>query len=221
VATVDRANPAYAGQSAYTHGFLAIYDAVVYRFNTPVLWRCSRERFVAHYDANVSGRHLDVGVATGALLDQCRFPVAEPELTLMDLNPNSLAFAARRLARYGPLTHQANVLGPWQLDPASFDSVGMTNLLHCLPGAMPQKAVAFEQARRALAPNGVLFGATILGRGVDHHLVARAVLAAMNRRGVLSNREDDLAGLQNSLAEHFCEHSIEVVGTVAFFSARA
>jgi hypothetical protein len=34
-----------------------------------------------------------IGVRTGTLLDACRFPVAQTEITLMDLNPNSLATA--------------------------------------------------------------------------------------------------------------------------------
>jgi hypothetical protein len=82
-AALDRLDPAHAGQAVYTQGFLSVYDAVVYGFNSPVLWRCPKARVVAHYDA-------------------CRFPVAAPELTLMDLKPNSLAAAARRLARYAP-----------------------------------------------------------------------------------------------------------------------
>src|ERR1700761_8363459 len=106
-ATVDRDDPAHAGQVVYTRGFLSAYDAFVYGFNHPVLWRCSKARLVAHYDAHVSARHLDIGVGTGTLLDACRFPTTTPEITLMDLNPNSLAAASRRLARYSPRTHRA------------------------------------------------------------------------------------------------------------------
>ena len=99
-ATVDRDAPAHAGQAVYTRGFLSAYDAFVYGFNSPVLWRCPKARLVEHYDAHVSARHLDIGVGTGTLLDTARFPVAAPEITLMDLNPNSLAAASARIARY-------------------------------------------------------------------------------------------------------------------------
>lgn len=107
VGSVKNEHPAYAGQAAYTRGLLKAYDTMVYGFNAPVVWRCPKSRYLEHYNAYVSSRHLDIGVATGCLLDECYFPVAAPEITLMDLNPNSLENAARRLARFSPITHQA------------------------------------------------------------------------------------------------------------------
>lgn len=219
-ATVDRQDPAHAGQAVYTRGFLAFYDAVVYGFNHPVLWRCPKARLVEHYAENLSARHLDIGVATGALLDAAPFPVAAPELTLMDLNPNSLAVAAARLSRYAPRTHRANVLEDWRLEPGTYDSVAMTNLLHCLPGPMAAKGVAFEHAHRALAPGGTLFGVTILGKGVDHNPPARAALAVSNARGILDNREDGPAELDAALAAVFPARTVRIHGTLALFTAR-
>jgi ubiquinone/menaquinone biosynthesis C-methylase UbiE len=108
--TIDRDDPAHAGQAVYTRGFLSAYDAFVYGFNHPVLWRCSKARLIEHYDEHLSGRHLDIGVATGALLDAATFPVAAPEVTLMDLNPNSLAAASARIARYEPRTTRPTCL---------------------------------------------------------------------------------------------------------------
>lgn len=217
---LDRSNPAWAGQAIYGRWFLPFYDAIVYGFNQPVLWRCPESRLIALYDENVSGRHLDIGVATGRLLDECRFPVSAPELTLMDLNPNSLRAASRRLRRYRPRAHRANVLEPWGLPPASFDSIAMTHLLHCVPGTFADKGVAFAHARQALAPGGVLFGVTILGRGIAVSRLARLEIAANNRLGVLSNRDDDAAGLESALREHFSTCEVEVVGAVALFTAR-
>ncbi len=118
VAAIDEAHPAYAGQALYTRRFLTVYDAVIYGFNSPVLWRCSKAGLIELYDAHVSPRHLDIGVGTGRLLDECRFPVPAPEITLMDLNPNSLDAASQRLARYEPRTHRANVLDPGACRPA-------------------------------------------------------------------------------------------------------
>jgi SAM-dependent methyltransferase len=217
---VDKARDVYAGQAAYTPRLLKVYDAVAYRINGPILWRCSKEQFLALYDANVSPRHLDIGVATGCLLDECSFPVASPQITLMDLNRNSLEVSARRLARYAPSTHQANVLEPWGLPPASYDSIGMVNLLHCVPGAMPTKIVAFEHARKALAPGGVLFGVTILGEGVKHTRLSRMALKGMNRRGVLSNLHDSLEDLDAGLGRVFDSHEVQVQGAMALFTAR-
>jgi SAM-dependent methyltransferase len=219
-ATVDRLDPAHAGQALYTRSFLQLYDAVVYGFNSPVLWRCPKARVVALYDANVSARHLDIGVATGALLDACRFPAAAPELTLMDLNPNSLAAASARLARYAPRTHRGNVLEDWHLEPATYDSVAMTHLLHCLPGPMAAKGEAFEHAHRALSPGGTFFGATILGKGVPISPLARAALAISNARGNLDNYNDGPVELDAALATVFPERTVKIHGTVALWSAR-
>jgi SAM-dependent methyltransferase len=217
---VEKTQSVYAGQAAYTPRMLKVYDAMVYRFNGPILWRCSKDRFLELYDTNVSAGHLDIGVATGCLLDECHFPVTEPQLTLMDLNRNSLDVAARRLARYEPSTHQANILEPWELQPGSYDSIGMVNVLHCVPGAMPEKAVAFEHARTALAPGGVLFGASVLGQGVKHTPLSRMALKGMNRRGVFSNLQDSLEDLDAGLARVFDSYEIDVQGAIALFTAR-
>jgi SAM-dependent methyltransferase len=219
-AEVQKTNPAYAGQASYTRGLLRIYDTITYGFNFPVLWRCPRSKLLELYNGLVSLRHLDVGVATGSLLDDCDFPGGEPRIVLMDLNANSLEQAARRLERYAPTTHRANVLEPWGLSGAPYDSVAMTNLLHCVPGDMSAKVVAFAHARAVLAPGGVLFGATVLGKGVRHTRLSRGALRTMNRRGIFSNLDDSLEDLDAGLGRTFGSHEIEVLGAVALFSAR-
>ena len=182
-------------------------------------WRCPKARLVEHYDDNVSARHLDIGVATGALLDACQFPVADPQIALMDLNPNSLAAAARRLSRYAPGTHCANVLEDWHLEPGTYESVAMTNLLHCLAGTMAEKGIAFERARCALVPGGTLFGVTILGKDVPLNSLARAVQALSNHRGILHNLADGPAELDAALASVFPQHTIQLHGALALFTA--
>ncbi|HEY2479955.1 MAG TPA: class I SAM-dependent methyltransferase [Solirubrobacterales bacterium] len=218
---VDREDPAHAGQAVYTRGFLSVYDAVVYGFNSPVLWRCPKSRLVEHYDTNVSARHLDIGVGTGTLLDACCFPVSQPEITLMDLNPDSLAAASRRLARYAPRTHRANVLEDWRLAPGTYESVAMTHLLHCLPGSMAEKGITFEHAGRALAPGGTFFGVTSLGKGVHISPLARTALTLSNRRGILHNWADGPAEPDAALASVFPQRTIRIQGTVALFTAHA
>jgi len=218
-AVLDKADPAYAGQAIYRKSFLTIYDAIAYGFNYPVVWRCRKERLDDLYTANVSARHLDVGVAAGRLLDECRFPVADPEITLMDLNPNSLQAAAERLARYAPRTVRANALEPWPLPPGGFDSVALMNLLHCMPGTIAEKAVALDHAAAVLAPGGVCFGATILGTAAAPSPLARFLLAVGNRDGALSNLDDRAGDLDAALSRSFDEHRVSIVGCVALFTA--
>ena len=216
---VEKTDPAYDGQAIYTRGFLAVYDALAYGVNCPIVWRCPKAKVVELYDDNVTGCHLDVGVATGLLLDECRFPVPEPEITLMDLNRNCLDRASRRLSRYSPRTHQANALEPWGLPAGTYESVGVSMLMHCLPGAIPEKSVVFEQARAVLAPGGVMFGATILGKGVKQNRLCRHALRTNNRRGVLSNLNDSAEDLDTALARLFASHQMHVEGAVALFTA--
>jgi ubiquinone/menaquinone biosynthesis C-methylase UbiE len=220
-AIVDRNDPAYAGQAMYTSFLLKVYDLLVYKFMVPIVWRCSTKQFAELYDEHVSASHLDVGVATGALVDKAKFPVPEPDITLMDLNPKVLAFAARRLRRYSPKTHQANVLEPWGLPPQRFESVGMMNILHCVPGTIAEKAVAFDHAREVLIPGGTLFGSTVLGKGVEHTWRSNPPMRRMNRKGTLSNLDDSLEDLEAALAARFSSHQVRVQGAIALFTAKS
>ena len=105
------AAPEFKGQAWYTARRLRAYDLLVLHGNGHLAWRCGPRRMVAMYDRHLAWPHLDIGVGTGYLLDRCRPPRGAPDLTLMDINPNPLAAASARLARYAPATHQANA-GP-------------------------------------------------------------------------------------------------------------
>lgn len=211
----------WAGQAVYTARSLKLYDAVVLGFSNRFLWGCPTAELVALYDANVSANHLDAGVATGYFLDVCRFPSAQPRLGLLDLNPLCLEAAARRVARYRPESYRADVLEPVSLRVEPFDSLGITYLLHCLPGPMTRKASALGNLKALLAPGARVFGATILGRGVTHNFPGRHVMAFYNRRGIFGNSEDDLTGLSAALKAHFEAVEVTVAGRVALFTARA
>jgi ubiquinone/menaquinone biosynthesis C-methylase UbiE len=77
------------------------------------------------YNQKVTANHLDVGVGTGYFLDNCKFPTASPRLALMDLNPDCLERAGKRVARYNPVKYQRNVLESVKIDVEKFDSIGM------------------------------------------------------------------------------------------------
>lgn len=216
----DHEEAVEAGQAIYTRLALPFYDPFVFGRNFPVLWRCPKEHLIRLYDENAGRRHLDIGVGTGYLIDKCSFPSEAPDVTLMDLNPNSLRYAARRLKRYSPRTHRANVLEPWELPEHEFDSVAMVNLLHCVPGNMRDKAVVFDYARSAMTPDGTLFGATVLGAEADHTKRSRKAMERFNRRGSLCNLDDRREDLEAALADAFAMHEVEVRGAVALFTAR-
>jgi SAM-dependent methyltransferase len=219
--SVEVAKDVEEGQAFYTPLSLRGYDLLVLRLSNPLVWKCPTSRILAHYDCHVSGNHLDVGVGTGYYLDRCRFP-SQPRLALMDLNPHSLRHAARRTSRYRPETFRCNVLEPLDVPPQlpKFESIGMTYLLHCIPGSIEEKAVAFDHLRAVLNPGGRVFGATLLHGGVPRGRLARRLMAVYNRKGIFHNTGDTLEGLEAELRRRFAESTVTVVGCAALFWAR-
>lgn len=208
-----------AGQAVYRPWTLALYDLAVYGINCPYLWRVPVAEMVSLYERNLSPDHLDLGVGTGYLLDRCRKPAAEQRITLADLNPHSLDYTAGRLARYQPARQQANALEPLPFEPGSFGSAGTSMLLHCVPGAIPDKARVLDHLAACVRPGGRVFGATILRVGVPVTPQGRAAMAVFNRAGVFHNGHDSLADLRTALADRFTDFDLRVRGCVALFEA--
>jgi SAM-dependent methyltransferase len=211
-----------AGQAVYSPLVLRIYDWFVLGFSNRMLWRCPAPELRRLYDRNVSSHHLDIGVGTGYFLDKAAWPVAQPAITLVDLNENSLAFAADRIKRYAPHIVRANALEPL---PArvhargSFESCGLCYLLHCLPGAISEKAVIFDHIRPLLAPGARVFGATILQGSAPRSRPAQALMNAYNKKGIFSNAADTLEDLHAALTARFTRVNVTMKGTVALFEA--
>ncbi len=208
-----------AGQAVYSDRVLKVYDLVVHGISNHMLWRCPTARLAALYDRHVTERHLDVGVGSGYFLDRARFPGSAPQVTLLDLNPSCLTFAAKRITRYQPKTVQADI---FQELPqiGSFRSIGLMYLLHCLPGAIREKAIVFDRLAARAEPGARLFGATLLQGDAPRSWGARRLMATYNRRGVFSNEADSFQDLEAALTERFTEVEIERVGCAALFSAR-
>lgn len=209
-----------AGQAVYSKHTLAVYDFAVLGISNSFIWKCPSQRLEEHYNQHITVNHLDVGVGTGYFLDRCKFPSAMPRVALMDLNPNTLKFASKRIARYNPKIFRRNVLEPIYADGERFDSLGINFLLHCLPGSMDSKAIAFDHLKALLNPNGVLFGATLLQGGVNRSWLAKRLMNVYNKKGIFSNEQDSLEALTRALKQRFKDVSVEVEGCTAMFSGR-
>jgi hypothetical protein len=204
--------------AVYTPSALAIYDLVVHGLSNRFAWQCPTSRLVALYEANLSANHLEAGVGTGLFID--RASADFDRLVLLDINEHCLARAGYRLARFRPTIRQANLLAPIEPGLGRFNSVGLTYVLHCLPGSMGEKFVAVDHLKPLMAEGAVLFGATILGRGVAASGPARALLDLYNAKGVFNNRADDFEALAECLRKRFPRVEIERQGCVALFRAR-
>jgi 2-polyprenyl-3-methyl-5-hydroxy-6-metoxy-1,4-benzoquinol methylase len=210
-----------AGQAVYTKRTLAVYDFLVLGVSNRYIWRCPTRRLEEHYRKHVTANHLDVGVGTGYFLSRCSFPSQTPRIALMDLNADALEFTARRIQRHKPTKYCRNVLEPISIDAPMFDSVGINYVLHCLPGPIESKAVAFDHLKALMNPEAVLFGSTLLQGGVPRSWLAERLMGAYNMKGIFSNRHDDLESLKRALRQRFREVAVEVVGCAALFSARS
>ena len=203
----------------YTPFMLSFYDMLVHGLSNRVAWRCPSRRLLELYRDNLSGNHLEAGAGTGFFLGRTG-TTRGGRLALLDINRHCLDKSALRLARFEPELHEVNLLAPIELKVPPFASIGLTYVLHCLPGRMHEKLVAVDHLRPLMQQDAVLFGATILGRGVVPNAAANALLDLYNAKGVFNNREDDLASLTAGLRRRFDRVDIETQGLVALFRAR-
>jgi Methyltransferase domain len=219
--SVISADSVEAGQAIYTKQTLRLYDLIVLGISNKFIWQCPTQLLSDHYDRYITANHLDVGIGTGYFLGRCQFPSSTPRIALMDLNNNALEFAAQRLVQYQPEQYCQNILEPITLEVKKFDSVGINYLLHCLPGSIESKAIAFDHLRSIMTPNAVVFGSTLLQGNTPRNWFAKRLMNLYNSKGIFSNQDDDLEGLERSLNNRFRDVSIQVVGCVALFSGRA
>jgi ubiquinone/menaquinone biosynthesis C-methylase UbiE len=214
---VDKSDPGYKGYRNYNRFLLALYDPWVLSFMARAVWKVPIPPFVEQYRERLGRRHLDVGPGTGYFLEKAA-PPAGTEITLLDPNPNVLARCSRRLAAMHPTTIQASVMEPLPVE-GTFDSAALSFVIHCLRGPMSNKATAIRNIAAVLEPDGVLFGGTVLGIAERHTPQARLVLKAFNKAGDFDNLGDTVDGLRENLEESFRTVEIDVIGSVARFTA--
>lgn len=214
---MDRNDPAYQGQRDYNRLLLNLYDPLVLGPIARFVWRCPASGLVARYRRHIRGRHLDVGPGTGYFLERSSLADDSP-VTIVDPNPNVLRHVSQRLRRLDITAVEADVLQPLPVE-GPFDSAALHLVIHCLPGPLSRKASAVANVADVLAPDGVLFGASVLGSSGPHTRAARSMLAAFNRQGGFDNLDDTEAGLLEILAASFAQVQLEVVGSIALFTA--
>jgi hypothetical protein len=208
-----------AASAVYTPLMLRVYDRLVHGISNRFAWRCPTKRLLDLYRANLSSRHLEAGVGTGFFIDRANPPLLD-YLALLDINRHCLARSAERLARYRPVLREANLFARLSGGLEPVGSIGLTYVLHCFPGRMSEKLGVVDHLRPLLSDQGVLFGATILGRGIAPNAAARALLGLYNRKGVFNNLDDDITALSDGLKARFDRVAVETQGCVALFEAR-
>ncbi|MBB6096377.1 hypothetical protein HNQ60_005299 [Povalibacter uvarum] len=208
------------GIKAYTRLGLHLYDPLIVGVLARYVWDCPAEAFIDHYRQHVTGNHADIGVGTGYCLDRCGFDTPEPRIGLIDLQPNCLEFTANRLARYRPQVYLRDACRPLVgIDP--FDSIALGGILHCLPGDMAQKCRVFDSLRPICRSGARIFGFTLVNDAIPDRTARRLAYRGLNGLRVINCMSDTAEELRQSLAARYVEHTVELIGCFAFFSARA
>ena len=191
--TDDKVAPMERSASIYTTFNLRLYDFVVLVISNALAWRCStRSVLLPFYGKHTkeSSAHLEVGSGTGYYPAMAASSGALSKtrlMTLCDLNPDTLAYSNRRIAGVGYRgsieTIEHNIFQPLAQDMCGkYDSIALYYLLQCLPGSFPKKAIGvFANVAPALAPNGVLYGAIVLGEGVAHNWFGLQLMSLYNK----------------------------------------
>ncbi|QUQ65301.1 class I SAM-dependent methyltransferase [Kutzneria sp. CA-103260] len=219
--TAIRYEDVLAGAANYKRSVLNRYDRVLY-VNCRFFWRCDRGELLRRYQAAVGARHLEIGVGSGYCPAHTLFPTPEPEITLVDLNPQTLDFASRRLAHLRPRRVLANALDPIEeagVPTRHFDSVAINLLLHCIPGDIKAKAAVLGNAAAAVKPGGKVVGSTVLAQGVPVTPAGRFLMRQLNAKGIFHNTEDRRDDLESVLGKYFADYQLVVRGCMAMFTA--
>jgi SAM-dependent methyltransferase len=215
---MDPSDPAWKGQRDYTRALLHLYDPIVIGHLGKRLWGVPEAPLLEPYRTYPRDNHLDVGPGTGYFLDRSSLPPGS-RVTILDPNRNVLRHVSRRLTQFQLTAVEADVLKPLPVR-GPFASAALNLVLHCLPGPLDRKALAIANIADVLAPTGVLFGATVLGRSADHGRLGRAALRVFNRQGGFVNLDDTEGGIRDILDASFEEVSVDIVRSVAVFVAR-
>jgi SAM-dependent methyltransferase len=228
-----------AGAAVYSPFLLFFYDLVVLWFSNTYLWRCpTKTTLLPFFVRNISKIHLDIGVGTGYYLRKATESgciTKDSKITLVDLNPGSLATAKKELKQATGVDAETllwDIMVPLPVSssskPIMYDSISLFYLLHCMPGPCWVKASIFSHLKHNLTPQGVLYGATVLGDGtslrdgneVKHNVLGRFVFNLYNRRGIFGNVGDREEVFVEGLRESFEDVKTSVVGVVLLFRAQ-
>lgn len=207
------------GAAAYNPWFLSVYDWLILGFFTTLAWRCPTTRtLLPFFRENITKTHIDIGVGTGYFLAHSSLS-DDASITILDLNQNSLNVAKARLNHSHVQALKHDIFLP--LDPTiKYKSISLFYLLHYLPGPPSRKLTLFNNLRNNMAPEGVLYGTTVLGKGIKHNLLGKALMALFNAKGIFDNREDSEEEMKERLNACFEKVDTKVVGTVLMFKCQ-
>ncbi|KAL8690936.1 MAG: hypothetical protein Q9218_003729 [Villophora microphyllina] len=214
------------GAAIYSQSWLlTIYDWWVLGIVSTYAWACSVPKYtLPWFQQNLrKGQHLDIGVGTGYYL--AKSDLSGVQVTLADLNQDALDATRDRLVLEGKVKSNEtrcllhDITRPLPASCPQYDSMSLYYLLHCMPGPVPAKTAVFSHLKHSLTPDGVISGASILGKDVRHNLFGRLIMAFGNWNGMFDNRADNAADFDEALREHFADVETQVRGAIFLWRA--
>ncbi|KAL8708705.1 MAG: hypothetical protein Q9220_006430 [cf. Caloplaca sp. 1 TL-2023] len=226
ISEVPTSEASARGAAIYSQSWLLIiYDWWVLGIVSTYAWACSVPLYtLPWFRSSVrQGQHLDIGVGTGYYL--ANTDLTGVQVTLTDLNQDALDATEARLVNEGKAKAgelqciQHDITRPLPASCPKFNSISMYYLLHCMPGPVPAKTAVFSHLKHNLTADGVVSGASILGKGVQHNLFGRLIMMFGNRNGMFDNRADNAADFEEALREHFEDVETQVRGAIFLWKA--
>lgn len=206
--------------TGYTDSILEMYDFLVLKTSSVLVWRCQTSQLINLYRTYVSRRHLEVGVGTGYLLRKAAFPSHWVQLHILDCNPKVLQHAYYRLSRYSPIPILCDLMADdWPALPQKH-SIGMNYVWHALEGDLQSRGQVFGRLAQYLVPNGVLFGSSIVGIHPQMSSLGQRFSQHWLSHGLFNNRGDCPATLEVILKKYFTEVTVWQEGQVMLFVAK-
>lgn len=89
-----------------------------------------------------------------------------------------------------------------------------------MPGTPERKAAIFGNLKNNLKEDGTLFGATVLGKGVEHNWAGKVLMNLYNNQGIFGNWDDDAEVFLKELKMHFEDVDAKIEGVVLLFTAK-
>lgn len=199
---------------------LRIGDYFNYEIVYKHIWGCSVSVLKEHFKPLVSDTHLDLSVKSGYLLSHL-LGTKTSKVVIADRCSKNLARSSVYLARFQPETLHLDPRTTFNTLRGSYDSVSINFLLQELPGPIEHKGrLVFNDVYNILESGGVVFGSTLVSRGITKPYLTKKLMRHMNRNLTLRNNLDSPSAIKRSLTKYFTDIRVEVIGCVALFSAR-
>ena len=101
-----------SGAYIYSLAILRLYDWWVLTISNRFAWQCpTKSVLLPFFQKYLRRSHLDIGVGTGYYLARSALP-HDQEITLLDLNGNSLKMARDRISSLNPCLVREDILNP-------------------------------------------------------------------------------------------------------------